>query len=34
VFIPNMHVGPYLGRMGNRELLRVTFRAQLPSSTT
>lgn len=30
VFIPNMHVGPYLGRSGNRELLRVTFLAQLP----
>ncbi|MBX3085094.1 MAG: hypothetical protein KF716_25905 [Anaerolineae bacterium] len=31
IFIPNMHVGPYLGRLGNRELLRVTFHAQLPA---
>ena len=30
VFIPNMHIGAYLGRMGNRELLRVTFQAKLP----
>jgi hypothetical protein len=32
IFIPNMYVGPYLGRLGNRELLRVMFQAQLPAS--
>jgi hypothetical protein len=30
-FLPNMHIGGYLGRFGNRERLRITFMARLPS---
>lgn len=30
-FIPNMHIGSYVGRFGNRERLRITFPARLPS---
>jgi hypothetical protein len=32
IFIPNMHVGYYLGRFGNRASVRLTFQAHLPDS--